>query len=276
MKKFKVGLQLYSVRWQMEEDMEATLKAVAEMGYDCVEFAGYYDKSPEYIESLLEKYGLKCYSVHQNIASYFNEPEKYLSYLKAVGAKYSVIPWNKKEILQTTKGFEDFKNDVIKGGTFMNDNGFQLLYHNHDFEFFNLDGGLIFDRLYSEVSEEYINPQIDTCWVKYAGYDPCEYLEKYSGRVPVVHLKDFTCKQFANGPVYALIDENGNEIKNDKEANGFEFKPLGEGIQDIPAIIEAAEKAGSEILIVEQDNFTENDPMKNAKISREYLKSIGY
>ena len=64
MKKFNVGLQLYGVRNAMKEDFEGTLKAVSEMGYEYVEFAGYYDKSAEEIKEILDRYGLKCVSVH--------------------------------------------------------------------------------------------------------------------------------------------------------------------------------------------------------------------
>ena len=64
MKKFKIGLQLYGVRDKMEKDMDATLKAVKEMGYECVEFAGYFDKTPDEIKAMLEKYnkGARCTS----------------------------------------------------------------------------------------------------------------------------------------------------------------------------------------------------------------------
>ena len=70
MKKFKVGLQLYSVRDEMQNDLEATLKAVKEMGYDYVETAGYFDRTAEEFRALLDKYGLTCISVHQALDFY--------------------------------------------------------------------------------------------------------------------------------------------------------------------------------------------------------------
>ena len=65
MSKFKIGIQLYTLREEMEKDVEATLKAVAEMGYDCVEFAGYFGKTAEEMKALLDCYGLEAISVHQ-------------------------------------------------------------------------------------------------------------------------------------------------------------------------------------------------------------------
>ena len=99
MKKFKVGLQLYSVRDQMEKDMEGTLKAVKEMGYDYVEFAGYFGKSAEEIRALLDKYGLICISVHQGLDFYEEGGQSAAEYIKTLGANFSAIPWYAAEKL---------------------------------------------------------------------------------------------------------------------------------------------------------------------------------
>ena len=158
----------------------------------------------------------------------------------------------------------------------MKENGIQLMYHNHDFEFNKYEDKFLLDWIFETLPEEYMQPEIDTCWVHYAGYDPSAYLMKYAGRIKVVHLKDFVCKNLGDGPVYALIGKDGKEEKKaDKSENGFEFRPVGHGIQDIPAIIDAAEKAGAEILIVEQDMSVDRPPLEAAKMSRDYLKSLG-
>ena len=106
-----------------------------------------------------------------------------------------------------------------------------------------------------------------------------EYIRKYTGRSPIVHLKDFECKNFNMGPVYALISSDGgsDEAKKpeSKDEAGFMFKPVGHGVQDIPAILAAAEDAGAEYVIVEQDSSVERPAMEAAKMSRDYLRSIG-
>ena len=270
MKKFKVGLQLYSIRCEMEKDMEATLKAVKDMGYDYVEFAGYFDKSADEIRALLDKYGLEAVSVHQVPSFYWEKGQEAIDFVKKLGVKYWAIPWYDAEQLKadwdnTTKKFAEL-------GALLKQNGIQLCYHNHDFEFKPFDGGLLIDKLYASVPE--LNPQFDTCWVKYASYSPEEYLEKYSGKVGIIHLKDFVASKFASGPVYGLIDENGNNNETDKQdAPEFMFKPLGQGVQDFKAILEAAEKAGTEYVIVEQDDWYDGDALQIAKASREYLKN---
>ena len=272
----KIGLQLYSVRGDMAQDMYAALKKVKEIGYDYVEFAGYFDHSAEEVKSMLDEIGLTCISVHQAYNLFLEEGQKAADYLKTIGAKFAAIPWMAAEDHKGCDHYDKVIADITKVGEILKANGIQLLYHNHDFEFQKYEDKFLLDWLYESVSEDLLKTEVDTCWVKYAGYDPCEYLKKYTGRSPVVHLKDFTCKRFAGGPAYALIDENGKEIKTTREDNGFEFRPVGMGLQDFPAILSAAEEAGAAYAIVEQDASLDRPPMEAEKLSREYLKKIGY
>lgn len=274
MKKFKVGLQLYSVRDAMEKDMDATLKAVKEMGYDYVEFAGYFDKSAEEVRALLDKYGLECISVHQAIGLFEEEGKAAVDYLNTIGAKYSAIPWY--EVDEYYKDWDGTMKKFAEVSKLLKEGNIQLMYHNHDFEFQKIDGEFILDKMYATLSNDVLMPQLDTCWVHYAGQNPVEYIKKYNGKMEVLHLKDFVCEKLGGGPVYALIDEDGNEMKpEDKSDAGFKFKPVGSGIQDWKSILEAAEEAGIEYVIVEQDQSYEQDPLDAAKTSRDYLKSFG-
>lgn len=276
MKKFKVGLQLFSVRDDMAADFEGTLQKVKDMGYDCVEFAGFFDKSAEEVKEILDRVGLEAISVHQGNQLFKETGEKAIDYLKTIGVKYCAIPWYGKEFLKGTDGWENTKKEFTEYSDALKKAGIKLLYHNHDFEFEKFDGKYLIDWLYEELSADVISPEFDTCWVHYAGEDPCKYLEKYAGRIDVVHLKDFVCTNLASGPVYDLIDKSGKVGKKaSKEDNGFMFKPVGYGIQDIPAILAAAEKAGASCVIVEQDTAPEKPAMECAKMSRDYLKSLG-
>ena len=276
MKDFKVGLQLYSIREDMEQDMDAALKQVKEIGYDYVEFAGYFDHPAEEIRQMLDKYGLECVSVHQAPQWYAEEGQNAVDFVKTLGVQYSAIPHWSVEKLAGTPEWEETVKLFTQTGKLLKENGIQQLYHNHEFEFSKYEGKFLLDWNYETIPPEYLQPQIDTCWVHYAGYDPAEYLLKYSGRIKVVHLKDFVCTKLGGGPVYALIGKDGKEEKKaTREENGFEFRPVGYGVQNFPSIISAAEKAGAEILIVEQDRSGERPAMEAAKMSREYLKSLG-
>ncbi len=276
MKKFKVGVQLYSVRDEMEKDMYGTLKAIKEMGYDYVEFAGYFDKTAEEIKEMLDTLSLEAVSVHQNYGWFLQEGQKAVDYIKTLGVQYSAIPWMGPENHKGAPAFEQSVEDIKKVAKLLKDNGITMLYHNHDFEFEKVDGKFKLDWLYETIPADLLQTEIDTCWVHYAGYDPAQYLLKYAGRAPVVHLKDFVCEKLGAGPVYALIGSDGKEEKKaSKEETGFKFAPCGDGIQNFTEILEAAEKAGAEYVIVEQDQTYELPSLEAVKKSREYLKTLG-
>ena len=140
-------------------------------------------------------------------------------------------------------------------GKTVRDNGIYMLYHNHDYELIGSNGEIPLDTVYNAVTPEYLGAEIDVCWVKYAGIDPAEYVRKYKGRCPIVHLKDY----------------NGKE-----KENGFSYKAVGSGVVDIKGVIEAAKAANTEWLIVEQDAPEEGKtPMQCAEESAMYvLKNI--
>ena len=150
--------------------------------------------------------------------------------------------------------------------------GMKLLYHNHDFEFLKIDGKYALDILYDTVSQDLLATEIDTCWVNVGGEEPAAYVEKYTGRAPVVHLKDFA-GQKGNGPLYKLIGIDEEEAADN--ANTFEFRPVGSGCQDWKKIVAAAEKAGAEWVVVEQDDPSMGKtPMECAEMSIGYVKTL--
>ena len=269
MKNFKVALQLYTVRDEMEKDIDKTLEAVKDMGYDFVECAGYFGKSAKEFRGLLDKHGLETVSAHQGF-TFTEEDKEIVEYLRELGVEYGIIPWYEPGELQNN--FPETVTKFTRLGQLLKDNGLKLLYHNHEFEFHKINGEYILDKLFASIPQDLLEPQIDTCWVHYAGINPVEYIEKYSDRATVVHLKDFVCKALGGGPIYQLVSKE--EIKS-REDTGFEFRPLGLGIQDFPAILDAATKAGTEYIVVEQDAFVDITSLEAARVSREYLKKIG-
>lgn len=276
MNQLKLALQLYSVRKDMEADLPGTLKKVKEMGYNYVEFAGYFGRTADEIKDLLERNGLECISVHQVYDVFLSHEEEAIQFIKTIGAKYCAIPWMGAEKHKGTDQFENVIQEIIHVGSILKAANIQLLYHNHEFEFEKFDDKFLLDWLYDSVPSEILAAEVDTCWVKYAGQDPCSYIRKYSGRSPIVHFKDFISSNSSIKPVYTLIDEQGNEIeKSVNEEVSFAFKPLGCGVQDFKKILEAAIDAHVEVIVVEQDDSHELQPLEAAKISREYLRTIG-
>lgn len=276
MKKFGVGIQLYGVRNALQADFEGTLAAVKELGYEYVEFAGYYGgKTGEEIKAILDRLGLKCVSVHQGLDFFREDAQGGVDFFKAFGVKYVVIPWYDKGALAGSDKWDATVKKFTEIAELLAKNGMKLGYHNHDFEFDKYQGKTLHDYLFEAIPESLIVPELDTCWVHYAGLDPAAKICEFAGRVNVVHLKDFNCKALAGGPAYALIDADGNPIGvPNRQDNEFRFSPLGGGRQDFAKILAACEESGTEYVIVEQDSVYDGmTELEAAKISRDYLKS---
>ena len=271
----KTGVQLYSVRTDLAEDFEATLKSVSEMGYDGVEFAGLYGNDPAEIRKLCEKFGLEPVSAHVPFDDLNNNTEKVMEDYAAIGCKFIVIPYLQPELRPGTDGFKTVLDNAERIGKAAKENGMTLLYHNHDFEFQKIGDEYALDYLYRTVSDDLLQTEIDTCWVNVAGVEPAEYVKKYSGRAPIVHLKDFYKKEGAAGKMYKLIGLDDNEAADENET--FSFRPLGMGMQNVQSLLDASAAAGAEWVIVEQDepwnNMTRMDSIKK---SIEYLKTLKY
>ncbi|MCQ2455803.1 MAG: sugar phosphate isomerase/epimerase [Clostridia bacterium] len=268
-----VAIQLYSLRDEMEKNFIGTLKAVKEMGYDGVEFAGLYGHTPAEVKSLLEILGLKPVSAHVTRDEFVIEGvEKTLDTYEAVGCKYVAIPYLDNAFRPGGDRHEETLKLMKEIAASCRRRGMQLLYHNHNFEFDNkIDGVYMLEVLYSEFTAEELASQLDTCWVNIGGENPAEYIKKYTGRAPVVHLKDFYMTGALPKHLYALIGKD--EEESEKEEATFEFRPVGHGLQNMPAILASSIEAGAEWVIVEQDDPSAGKtPMECAAISAKYLK----
>ena len=269
--RFPVAIQVYSVRDDAAKNLYGTLKELKNMGYDGVEFAGLYGHTPEEVRDMCADLGLVPISAHVPYLDMVKDPEGVLGQYATIGCKFVAVPYLTEEYRPGTPNFAEVIKNVEMLGAVAKKLGMTLLYHNHDFEFLKIDGKYALDVLYDSVSADLLQTELDTCWVNVGGEVPATYLLKYAGRSPIVHLKDFVGEKSEN--MYELI---GIEKKAESTSEKFELRPVGSGKQDFPAILAAAEKAGSEWVVVEQDNPSMGlAPMECAKKSREYLKTIG-
>lgn len=269
-----IGLQLYSVRNEMEKDLEGTLAKVAAMGYDGVEFAGLFGRTGEEMKALLEKYGLKAVSAHVPLAEMLEDMDKVIDTYKTIGCPYIAIPYVEEKYRPGTPDYPETLKTIEKLGKKCAEAGLVLMYHNHDFEFVKIGDKYGIDVMYKTVPAAYLQTELDTCWVNVGGEDPAKFIEKYNGRTPVVHLKDFVM-QGREKPkkLYALIGIDDDEEQAAEE--DFSFKPVGFGVQDIPAIIAASTASGAKWLIVEQDQPDKgNTELSAVKQSIDYLRSL--
>ncbi len=270
MKKFPVAIQVYSVRDYAAKDLKGTLQALKDMGYDGVEFAGLYGYEPEEVKKMTEEIGLTPISAHVPIDELLGDIPGVVAKYKTIGCKYIAIPWLGEDRRPGHARYEETLADIVKIAKEAKKQDITLLYHNHDFEFVMVDGAYALDLMYENIPADLLQTELDTCWVNVGGADPVAYVLKYSDRAPIVHLKDFIGGKSEN--MYELIGDDTAVAK----PSAFELRPVGSGKQDFPAIIDACEKAGTCWLVVEQDSPSEgNSSLECAKISREYLKSIG-
>ena len=266
-----IAVQVYSVRNDAKEDLRGTLEKIKKMGYDGVEFAGLYGHTPAEVKAMCEEIGLTPISAHVPYLDMLADPKGVLSQYAEIGVKFVAVPYLTEEYRPGTEKFPEVVKNVEMLGKVAKELGIQLLYHNHDFEFAKIDGKYALDVLYDTVPADYLKTELDVCWVNVGGENPVDYLLKYTDRAPVVHMKDFYGDR--SDDMYELI---GIEKKAPTRPANFEFRPVGSGKQDVPAILDAAAKAGASWIVVEQDQPSMGlSAMESAEKSRAYLKSIG-
>ena len=252
-KTLPIAVQVYSVREEAERDFAGTMKKLGEMGYDGVELAGLYGKSAEEIRDSIKAAGLTAISAHVSYDELAGDLEKTLQGYETIGCRYIVIPWLGEDRRFGAALYEETIKEIPVISEGCKKHGMTLLYHNHDFEFAKtLDGTYALDQLYAEVPADVLGAEPDTCWIKVGGPDPSEWLKKYSGRCPLVHVKDFR-----------------------RKADGVDLLALGEGEQDFPTLVKTAKECGAQWLVIEQDDHPYGTPMGDMKKSLNYLKELG-
>ncbi len=272
MEKRPVAYQIYSAREEAEKDLPSVLKKLAELGYDGVEFAGFYGHSADEIVAMLRQTGLKALSSHVPFAQLDDDMFGVIAFHQRIGCSYIAVPYLDEETRPGAAGFARTIARITLFGKLCRKAGIQLLYHNHDFEFCQVSGQYGLDFLYDVVPESFLATELDVCWVKYAGLNPADYIRKYAGRCPVVHLKDFVGRHGESSP-YALIGDAQSEKNVDTTA--FEFRPFGHGSQDAKAVVEAAIESGARWFVIEQDLSVGRTPLEAAEMSIGTLKQLG-
>ncbi len=253
MKTLPVALQVYSIREDAEQDFVKAMQEVKKMGYDGVELAGLYGYSPEKIRDILKETGLIPISAHVAYQEFLQDMQGTADRYAVIGCKYIAIPYLLEDQRYGSEYFTEFMKNIPAISEACHKVGITLMYHNHDFEFLKTaDGEYVLDYMYRTYGEDVLQVELDTCWTRFAGEDPANYMKKYAQRLPIVHLKDY------------------------RQEEGFEFCAVGKGVQNFPSILEQAIAGGSEWVVVEQDSHPQYSAMEDARLSREYLSSLGW
>ena len=258
----QIGIQLYTLRNQINEDAAGTIKAVAEAGYYQVE--PYRSPHTDAMLKAAKDNGLKVNSTHfdwqsvtnpgkEGVAPFAND----LEFANKHGIKHLVIPYVHDYNRKNLDDYKRLAENCNKAAVQAKAAGVQLSYHNHAFEFEPMQGKKSgYDILISEFAPE-MKFEVDVFWVVVGGQDPVKLIKKLKGRVTQLHLKDL--KKGIKTPEFG-------KLSNDA------FKELGNGSIDMEPIIEAADKAGVEHCHVEQDQSPH--PLKSVQQSIKYLGTL--
>jgi len=232
MSRIPLTLQMYSLREACAVDFAGTLKAVAELGYEGVEFAGYFNYSAADLRKILDDLGLVCSGTHTGLQTVLgDELAKTAEFNLTLGTPYLIVPWVSPEQFGGHDGAKRLGEVLSSASDEAAKLGARVGYHNHDWEFQALpDGAIPMDLIFENASPDVIL-QADTGNAQHGGGDAVPIIEKYKSRAATVHLKPYT--------------------------DDFSRYFLGEDDIDWANVFAACESGATKYYIVEQERYPE-------------------
>lgn len=246
----RIGLQLYTVRKEMEKSVEKTLADVARIGFKEVEFAGYFNRPPRAIRQLLDRNGMASPAAHVGLDVVKGPWHRTLNESTEIGHKWLLVAWLNESDRNSISAIKRTAELFNKAGEDAKSYKIRFAYHNHDFEFKEVEGRRILDVLIEETDPKLVDFELDLYWATKGGADPLDYFKRYPGRFPLVHVKDA-------GP-----------------APDYKMTEVGKGTIKWADIFAQRKLAGIKHYFVEHDNPT--DPMTSVATSFRYLKELRF
>lgn len=241
-----LGLQLYTVRTEMERDVPATLARVAEIGYEEVEFAGYFGHSPSEIRRFLADAGLRAASAHVAFELVDEAWPATLEAAAAIGHEYVVVPSVPESMRASLDDWRQVAERFTEAAAEARALGLRFAYHNHDFEFPEMQGRTPLDVFLETADAELVEMELDLFWIVHAGRDPMAFIDRWPGRIAMVHVKDRT--------------------------GDGRMAEVGSGVIDWAEIFRHRERAGIRHYFVEHDD--PEDPFRSVEKSFRFLSRL--
>ena len=233
-----VGLQLYSLRYEFNRDVQGTLQKIADMGFEQVEVSSYYGYEPREFRKLLKKHKMKVPSMIFDYDRFKNDFEAVVKEALLFGAKYVGVGWMPHEGGNLTR--EDAERNFAEMNEFAaqcKKKGLTFFYHLHGYEFGDADGQLMIDFIMRNTSDD-LTFEMDAMWTLYGGCDPVWLMQKYGHRIGLIHLKDL---RWGTGPVHTGGAPDPTSVA------------LGQGQVNFPAILRLAKEKGTQLFIIEDE-----------------------
>ena len=252
--------------WLRDNPKEA-LTQIASWGYTELEGGNNFGMEPDEAQAFLKSIGLKtviCSAPIQLLIGDESELKTRLERALELGQKYAACHWPWPGEIKGQK-LDDWKvvaDNLNRGSAICKSEGLQLIYHNHDFEFYPVEGQIPFDFLVSNIDTA-IGLELDLYWIVKGGKSPVEYLKKYPGRYPALHVKDMP----ADVKCGVAPTDFGKLTEKD-------FAPIGSGSIDFAEIFKTNSISGAKHFIVENDKPV--DPAQCLELSGKYLSSLRF
>lgn len=244
----RIGIQLYTVRNDMEKDFEGTLSKIAGIGYKEVEFAGYFGHSPSDVRAILNRLNITAPSAHGPLSMLTDNWQKTIDDAKVMGHEYLIVAYLNDDQRKSLDDYRRHADLFNAAGETARKSGVKLGYHNHDFEFKPMEGKLPYDVLLERTDPNLVKLEMDLFWITKGGQNPLTYFSRYPGRIELVHVKDMDASQ-------AMVD-------------------VGKGTINWAQIFAERDKAGIRHFFVEHDNPPV--PLQSAKVSYDYLSALTF
>jgi sugar phosphate isomerase/epimerase len=253
----------------MKTDFEGSIAKVAASGYKEVEFAGYFDHAPKDVRAIIDRNGLSAPSCHVGYDIVDKQWPETLDAAHAVGHRYIICPWIDEKQRAEPDGWKRAADLFNRAGEASRNAGIQFGYHNHAFEFVPADslGGILpYDFMLARTDPGFVVMELDLCWIVAAGKDPIAYFDKYPGRFPLVHVKDW----IKDGTVSSGYE---GALGPSLKATG-RLADVGKGVIDWTRILAQSDKGGIKHYFVEHDE--PKSAFESIKISYTYLNNLHF
>lgn len=249
----RIALQLYTLRdfTRTPDDLARTLQRVREIGFPAVELAGSAGLGPSETAALVADAGLSICASHESPAEILGNTQAVIDRALALGVGFVVYPYPEGWDMSEHGVVERLAGALAEAGARMREAGLALCYHNHAAEFYRPGPVCVLEQIYASTAPADLLAELDIHWVQAGGGDPAAWCRKLAGRVPLLHVKDYS------------VSLSGER----------RFAEAGSGNLDIPGILRAAEASGCRWFIIEQD-VCETDPFDCIARSLAYLSQL--
>jgi sugar phosphate isomerase/epimerase len=253
----EIGLQLYSLRAQLQADTPGSLDKVKAFGFQTVELAGTYSLTPEQFRQQLDARGLDAVSAHFPYERLRDDVEGVARDAQVLGLKFVGCAWIPHSDPFDEKTCREAAAVFNRAGEALAKHGLKFFYHSHGYEFQPYQDGTLFDLLMHETNPKFVNFEMDVFWIVHPGQDPVKLLQKYGKRWQLMHVKGMR----DSTPTGLLTGHT--DVTNDVAVN--------QGKIDYAPILKAAKKAGVKYFIIEDESPSSEQQIPQ---SFEYLKTV--